>query len=57
VGVQQLERLPGHLQGARIVILDEPTSALSLPETKRLFEFIATLKAQGKKCYLYFSFP
>ncbi|MEZ4681581.1 MAG: hypothetical protein R2932_45955 [Caldilineaceae bacterium] len=31
-----------------IIILDEPTSALSAPETRRLFEFIASLKAQGK---------
>ena len=49
VGVQQLVEIARVIfSGARIVILDEPTSALSLPETKRLFEFMATLKAQGK---------
>jgi ribose transport system ATP-binding protein len=34
--------------GANVIILDEPTSALSAPEIARLFEFIRTLKAQGK---------
>src|SRR5262249_36178193 len=29
-------------------ILDEPTSALSPPETRRLFDFIKSLKGQGK---------
>jgi ribose transport system ATP-binding protein len=34
--------------GARAIILDEPTSALSPPETERLFDFIRALKAQGR---------
>ena len=34
--------------GANIIILDEPTSALSAPEIQRLFELIHALKAQGK---------
>ncbi len=49
VGTQQLVEIARVIfSGARIIILDEPTSALSPPETQRLFEFIATLKAQGK---------
>lgn len=49
VGTQQLVEIARIIfSGARIIILDEPTSALSPPETQRLFEFIATLKAQGK---------
>lgn len=49
VGTQQLVEIARVIfSGARIVILDEPTSALSPPETRRLFEFIATLKTQGK---------
>jgi ribose transport system ATP-binding protein len=34
--------------GADIIILDEPTSALSHGETQRLFGFIRNLKSQGK---------
>jgi ribose transport system ATP-binding protein len=34
--------------GANVIILDEPTSALSAPETARLFEFVRALKTQGK---------
>lgn len=49
VGTQQIIEIARVIfSGARIIILDEPTSALSPPETRRLFEFIATLKAQGK---------
>jgi ribose transport system ATP-binding protein len=49
VGTQQLVEIARVIfSGARIIILDEPTSALSPPETRRLFEFIANLKAQGK---------
>ncbi|HRW08280.1 MAG TPA: sugar ABC transporter ATP-binding protein, partial [Caldilineaceae bacterium] len=49
VGSQQLVEIARVIfSGARIIILDEPTSALSAPETRRLFEFIASLKAQGK---------
>ena len=33
---------------ARIVIMDEPTSALTDRETRRLFEIIRTLKAEGR---------
>ena len=33
--------------GARIIIMDEPTSSLSQTETRQLFELIYTLKKQG----------
>jgi len=49
VGNQQLVEIARVIfSGARCIILDEPTSALSPPETRRLFDFIATLKKQGK---------
>ena len=49
VGSQQLVEIARVIfSGARIIILDEPTSALSVPETRRLFEFIVSLKQQGK---------
>ncbi len=49
VGSQQLVEIARVIfSGADIIILDEPTSALSVPETRRLFEFIAKLKRQGK---------
>ena len=49
VGTQQLVEIARVIfSGADIIILDEPTSALSVPETRRLFEFIGNLKAQGK---------
>jgi len=49
VGSQQLVEIARVIfSGADIIILDEPTSALSVPETRRLFEFIASLKGQGR---------
>lgn len=49
VGTQQLVEIARVIfSGAGIIILDEPTSALSPPETRRLFEFIETLRMQGK---------
>ncbi|MBP7001871.1 sugar ABC transporter ATP-binding protein [Amaricoccus sp.] len=49
VGLQQLVELSRVLfSGARILILDEPTSALSPPEVARLFEVLRRLKAEGK---------
>ena len=49
VGSQQLVEIARVIfSGADIIILDEPTSALSVPETRRLFEFIANLKRQGR---------
>ncbi len=49
VGIQQLIELSRVLfSGARIIILDEPTSALSPPEVERLFRALRGLRAQGR---------
>lgn len=49
VGQQQLVEIARVVfSGARSLILDEPTSALSPPETRRLFDLVRALKAQGK---------
>jgi ribose transport system ATP-binding protein len=49
VGIQQLIELSRVLfSGARIIILDEPTSALSPPEVERLFTALRRLKADGR---------
>ncbi|WP_431272150.1 sugar ABC transporter ATP-binding protein [Dankookia sp. P2] len=48
LGVQQMVELARVLlSGARILILDEPTSALSPPEVERLFGLIGRLRAGG----------
>lgn len=44
---QMVEIARGVHSGARILILDEPTSSLSPPETKRLFELIRELQRRG----------
>ena len=49
IGLQQLIELARVLfSGARIVILDEPTSALSPPEVQRLFEVLRRIRAEGR---------
>ncbi|MCP8939676.1 sugar ABC transporter ATP-binding protein [Alsobacter sp. SYSU M60028] len=49
IGLQQLIELARVLfSGARIVILDEPTSALSPPEVQILFEVLRRLRASGR---------
>ncbi|MBV9776285.1 MAG: sugar ABC transporter ATP-binding protein, partial [Acetobacteraceae bacterium] len=49
LGLQQLVEIARVLfSGARVVILDEPTSALSPPEVERLFGVLRRLKAQGR---------
>jgi len=49
IGVQQLVELSRVLfSGARIIILDEPTSALSPPEIERLFSVLARLRESGR---------
>jgi ribose transport system ATP-binding protein len=49
VGVQQLIELSRVLfSGARIIILDEPTSALSPPEVERLFKVLRQLRKEGR---------
>jgi ribose transport system ATP-binding protein len=48
IGVQQLIEIARVLfSGARIIILDEPTSALSPPEVERLFATLRRLRDQG----------
>ncbi len=44
---QMVEIARGLHSGARVLILDEPTSALSPPETRRLFEMIGELSNRG----------
>jgi ribose transport system ATP-binding protein len=49
IGLQQLIELARVLfSGARIVILDEPTSALSPPEVQRLFTVLRRLREGGR---------
>jgi ribose transport system ATP-binding protein len=49
IGLQQLVELARVLfSGARTIILDEPTSALSPPEIERLFQVLRRLKADGR---------
>jgi ribose transport system ATP-binding protein len=49
VGLQQLVELSRVLfSGARILILDEPTSALSPPEVERLFAVLRRLRDEGR---------
>jgi ribose transport system ATP-binding protein len=49
VGLQQLVELSRVLfSGAQIIILDEPTSALSPPEVKQLFEVLGRLRSEGR---------
>lgn len=44
---QMVEIARGLHSGARVLILDEPTSALSPPETRRLFDLIRQLRRNG----------
>jgi ribose transport system ATP-binding protein len=49
IGMQQLVELSRVLfSGARIIILDEPTSALSAPEVDRLFDVLRRLRQSGR---------
>ena len=48
VGIQQrVEILKALYRGARLLILDEPTSVLTPPEAARLFDVVRNLTAQG----------
>lgn len=48
VAVQQLIEIAKALsQKARIIVMDEPTSALNAPEVEKLFALIGSLKARG----------
>ena len=44
---QMVEIVKAVSQNARIVVMDEPTSSLSLPEVERLFAIVRRLKASG----------
>lgn len=44
---QMVEIARGLHSGARVLILDEPTSALSPPETRRLFDLMRRLRERG----------
>ena len=56
VGLQQLVELARVLfSGARIIILDEPTSALSPPEIKQLFAVLARLKKEEGRSFVFIS--
>ena len=49
IGLQQLIEIARVLySGARIIILDEPTSALSPPEVERLFAMLRELRDRGR---------
>jgi simple sugar transport system ATP-binding protein len=37
---------------ANLVILDEPTTALSLMETRKVLNFVLKIKERGKSCIL-----
>ncbi|HEY1791090.1 MAG TPA: sugar ABC transporter ATP-binding protein [Verrucomicrobiae bacterium] len=48
IAVRQLIEIAKALsQNAKIIVMDEPTSALNAPEVERLFALIQTLKARG----------
>ena len=48
IGTQQLIEIAKALsQNAKVIVMDEPTSALNAPEVERLFQLIAELKARG----------
>jgi ABC-type sugar transport system ATPase subunit len=48
LAIQQLVEVTKALsQDARVLVMDEPTSALNAPEVERLFQLIARLKARG----------
>jgi ABC-type sugar transport system ATPase subunit len=49
IGARQLVEIAKALRhDAKVIVMDEPTSALSAPEVERLFALIRRLKAQGR---------
>ena len=58
IGLQQLIEIARVLfSGARIIILDEPTSALSPPEVERLFAVLRRLQGARPQLHLHLAFP
>lgn len=56
VGLQQLVELARVLfSGAQVIVLDEPTSALSPPEIARLFEVLRRLKHEEGRSFVFIS--
>jgi ribose transport system ATP-binding protein len=56
IGLQQLVELARVLfSGAGIIILDEPTSALSPPEIERLFAVLERLKSEEGRSFVFIS--
>ena len=51
--VQLVEIVKALSLDARLVIMDEPTSSLTLTETERLMRVIAGLKADGRQRHLH----
>jgi ribose transport system ATP-binding protein len=48
IGIQQMIEIAKALsQKARIIVMDEPTSALNAPEVEKLFDLIQSLKRRG----------
>lgn len=51
IGRQQLVQIAAGVgSGAQVIVFDEPTSSLSLSETRHLFDLIRRLKAEGVTC-------
>ena len=49
IGTQQLVEIAKALgQNAKVIVMDEPTSALTAPEVEKLFSLIEHLKEQGR---------
>lgn len=54
-GLRQMAEIARILfSGAEVIVLDEPTTALSTAERQKLFELLSTLKSQDK-CIIYIS--
>ena len=39
---------------AKIIVMDEPSSVLTVSETERMFELVREIKAQGAEYHIYF---
>ena len=52
---QIVELLRGMMRNAKVLILDEPTSALTFDEVEALFKVVTDLKSRRDRHYLYHS--